>query len=191
MMTSKGNTRRGGLLAAGAGLIGLAAVPLPVGPAAAQQRCEQLAGRAEQEMRAAELTDTQREYIADLIGTARTFLERNDERACMENLADLAEFVDQERIALPVAAEIDENRASAVGDTQEAGAGAEGGIQRPEQGQQPTAAPASPLAGAAEAGAPRVLPGPGAAQTQPGGVTVEQAEPEITVEQAEPNVIIE
>ena len=182
-MTTR-NMRRRGLLAVGAGLTALAAGPLSVGTAAAQQQqCEQLAARAEQEMQAAELTDTQREYIVDLIGTARTFAGRGDEPACMDNLADLAEYVDQERIDLPVAAEIEEDRASAVGDTQEAGSGAQG--DRPQQ-QQGTVAPSDASA---------------AGQMQPGvtverssaepNVSVERAEPEITVEQAQPNVIIE
>jgi hypothetical protein len=128
-MTMAKNKRRCGLLA-GAGLIVLAAGPLPAESATVQE-CTKLAAEAEQQMQTAALTDTQREYILDLIGTARTFAEAGDRQGCMENLTDLAEYVDQERIALPVAARIG-SRPSAVGDTQEAGAGARG--RPPERG---------------------------------------------------------
>ena len=134
MMTK--NKRRCGLLA-GAGLIALAVGPLPAESATVQE-CTQLAAEAEQQTQTATLTDTQREYILDLIDTARTFAEAGDRQGCMENLTDLAEYVDQERIALPVAARIG-SRPSAVGDTQETGAGARGQPpERVEQQAEPT-----------------------------------------------------
>ncbi len=143
----------------------------PVAPAA--QDCTQELERIEAQMAGAELTWAQRDYIRDLIEAARTFAENNNVRACRQTIVDLAEYVQEEIIDMPLAREA-RDWAPAVADTPE---------NLRDQPPQPEYNVPNPEVRVGETPVPLPVPAP--------EVTVEQAEPEVAIEPANPNVIIE
>ena len=177
MSTTSPRGRRHG----GAGLAALVAGLLlvaSVAPAPAQQRdCAQELERIEAQAAGADLTLAQRDYIRDLIDYARTFAENGNVRGCRQTIADLAEYVDEEGIDMPLAREARDRAPDITLDD----------LLGPVRvGETPVPLPVPPPEVPPEQAEPEV-----AIEPANPNVIIERAEPNVTVEQAEPRVTIE
>ena len=164
-----GTGLRAALAAAGLVVAGTAA------SAAAQttQDCRQELERIEAQAAGADLTLAQHDYIRDLIDSARTFAANGNVRGGRQTVVDLAEYVQEEGIDMPLAREA-RDWAPLVADTPE------NLRDRPPE-PEINLAQSEPRVG--ETSVPLPVPEP--------SVTVERADPEVRVERAEPRVEVE
>ena len=165
-----GSGLRAALAAAGLVVAGTAA-----SAAAQTQDCRQELERIEAQAAGADLTLAQHGYIRDLIDSARTFAANGNVRGCRQTVVDLAEYVQEEGIDMPLAREA-RDWAPFVADTPE------NLRDRPPE-PKINVAQSEPRVG--ETSVPLPVPAP-----EP-DVTVERAEPEVRVERAEPRVEVE